>query len=407
MADARIDVHLDRRYPRTREQTVNENQAMRVSSRAQLALAWLAALMVPGVLTAGLLRVGGQRRDYVFLYLAVVAILGVLGGLWPALAAAALSFLLLDFFFVSPVGTFTIDSEQDIVNLLAFVATAGLVGLLAAHRRRALVRAEALAAQLSLANAEQAVAARQALLLARSEERIRALEETDRLRRDLLTTVSHELRTPLGTVLTASTNPLSADAAHPEAAYRLETIAAEARRLKALVDDLLDVAVIEAGMLDLDLEPMRVGDAIEAAVERLQHGSPGRTVRWHPADAQVDVMADWDRLGQVLDNLLINADRFSRAGTPITIDVGSDEPGLVWLRIADSGPGVPRDLRDRIFDRFVRGDWIAAGPRPAGTGLGLSIVKGLVEAHGGSIVVEDAEGKGARFRFTLPGASSG
>jgi K+-sensing histidine kinase KdpD len=366
-----------------------------------MALAWLATVLVPVLLTAGLVWIGGQRRDYVFLYLAVVATLGVLYGLWPALAASALSFLLVDFFFVPPVGTFTIDSEQDIVNLLAFVATASLVGLLTARRRRALVRAEALTLQLRQANVEQAEAARSALRLARSEERVRALEETDRLRRDLLGNVSHELRTPLGTILTESTNPLSPEAANPEATSRLRTIADEARRLKGLVDDLLDVAVIEAGMLDLDLEPMRVGDAIEAAVERLERRSPGRPVRWDATEAQVEAVADWDRLGQVFDNLLANADRFSPAGAPIRIDVGRDEPGLVWIRISDSGPGVPRDLRARIFERFVRGEPDGVGGQTVGTGLGLSIVRGLVEAHGGSIQVEETDGTGAAFRFTL------
>jgi two-component system, OmpR family, sensor histidine kinase KdpD len=143
---------------------------VRVNARAQQVLAWLAVVLMPGLLTAGLLWVGGQKRDYVFLYLAVVAALGVLRGLWPALAASALSFLLVDFFFVPPVGTFTIDSEQDIVNLLAFAATASLVGLLTARRRQALVRAEALACQLEQANVEQAEAARSALRLARSEK---------------------------------------------------------------------------------------------------------------------------------------------------------------------------------------------------------------------------------------------
>jgi two-component system, OmpR family, sensor histidine kinase KdpD len=102
-------------------------------------LGWLAALAGPALLTAALVHVQTpQQRDYVFLYLGVVAVLGVLSGLWPAAVAAALSFLLVDFFFVPPVGTFTIADEQDIVNLLAFAATAGLVGLLASQRRRAL-----------------------------------------------------------------------------------------------------------------------------------------------------------------------------------------------------------------------------------------------------------------------------
>ena len=380
---------------------------MRLTSRAQRALAWLAAVLAPAVLTAGLLGIGGQSRDYVFLYLAVVAVLGVLGGLWPALAAAALSFLLVDFFFVPPHYTLTIDSEQDIVNLLAFVTTAGLVGLLTAQRRRALVRAEALALQLRQANQEQAEAARQALRLARSEERVRVLEETDRLRRDLLGNVSHELRTPLGTVLTESTNPLSPEAATGEADRRLRTIAGEARRLQALVDDMLDVAVIEAGTLELDLEPLRIADAIEAAVERLERVSPDRRVTWDRAGAEVEALADWDRLGQVLDNLLGNADRFSPPGAPIHVEVGEDQRDLVWVRIRDHGPGVPPGLRERIFDRFVRGDATPAGTRPAGTGLGLAIVRGLVEAHGGSVSVEEAGGSGAAFRFTLPRERSG
>jgi two-component system, OmpR family, sensor histidine kinase KdpD len=380
---------------------------MRITPRAQQAAAWMAAVLVPCLLTAGLLRLGGQKRDYVFLYLAVVAVLGVLRGLWPALAASAVSFLLVDFFFVPPVGTFTIDSEQDIVNLLAFVATAGLVGLLTARRLRTLVRAEALARQLRQANAEQAEASRAALRLARSEERVRALEETDRLRRDLLANVSHELRTPLGTILTESTNPLSPEAANPESDRRLRTIANEAHRLKALVDELLDMAVIEAGTLDLDLEPMRIGDAIEAAVERLERASPDREVQWKPSEAQIEALADWDRLGQIFDNLLVNADRYGPIGTPIRIEVGGDEGGLLWIRVSDSGPGVPPHVRARIFERFVRGDPETMGPGPVGTGLGLSIVRGLVEAHGGSIVLEETDGAGAAFRFTLPRAESG
>lgn len=116
----------------------------------------------------------------------------------------------------------------------------------------------------------------------------------------------------------------------------------------------------------------------------------------------VGVTADWDRLGQVLDNLLINADRFSPPGAGIRIEVGRDEGGPVWVRLSDSGPGVPRELRDRVFDRFVRASGDAQESRPAGTGLGLSIARGLIEAHGGWILLEETGGAGATFRFTLP-----
>jgi two-component system sensor histidine kinase KdpD len=370
---------------------------------------WLIALIGPGLLTALLVELGGtQKRDYIFLYLGLVAVLAVIRGLWPALLAAAISFLLVDYYFVPPVYTFTIADEQDIVNLLAFVATAGLVGLLASHRRRALLQSEALARQLREVNTElvrlnkeQAEAAQSALRLARSEQQIRALQETDRLRRELLANVSHELRTPLGTILTESTDRSGAKTVK-EAERRFATVAAEARRLEALVNDMLDMARIEGGALDLALEPLGVDDAIVAAAERLHHASPNREVAWDRA-TDLEVLADWDRLGQVLDNLLANADRFAPPGTPITLEVSKEEPGLATIRVLDRGPGVVTELRDRVFERFVRGDAKSDEAKAAGTGLGLAIVKGLVEAHAGSVALEESpDGVGAVFRFTLP-----
>jgi signal transduction histidine kinase len=250
-------------------------------------------------------------------------------------------------------------------------------------------------------NKEQAEAAQAALRLARSEQQIRVLQETDRLRRELLANVSHELRTPLGTILTESTDH-SAPLTVVEAERRLGTVAAEARRLEALVNDMLDMARIEGGALDLDLEPMALADAIAAATERLHHASPSRAVEFDRPTAEVDVLADWARLGQVLDNLLANADRFAPAGTPITVKASQEEPGLATIRVIDTGPGVANEVRERVFERFVRGD--SKGDQPqGGTGLGLAIVKGLVEAHAGSVALEESsDGGGAVFRFTLP-----
>jgi K+-sensing histidine kinase KdpD len=366
-------------------------------------LAWVVALAGPAALTAILVTAGGsETRYYVFVYLGLVAAEAVLWGLWPALTAAAVSFVLVDYFFVPPVRTLTIADEQDIVNLVAFAATAGGVGLLASQRRRALFQAEALTrtlrqtnAELARLNKEQAAAAQAALTLARSREQIRALQEADRSRREMLANVSHELRTPLATILTESTADGDPD-------RRLRAITAEARRLKALVDDMLDLAVIEAGALELRLEPVRLADAIEAAVERLHAASPDREVRWDAARAAVDVLADWDRLLQVLDNLLSNADRFGPAATPIEVGVGEAGPGLVAVRVRDHGPGVPSELRPRLFERFVHGPGPGGPIFQSGTGLGLAIVRGLVEAHAGTVVLEEPDGGGASFRFTLP-----
>jgi len=370
-------------------------------------LAWASAVAGPLIVTALVFHLSHQvQRDYVFIYLGLVAVVGVVSGLTPALLCAAISFLCVDWYFVQPVYTFTIADEQDIVNLLAFLAVAVIVGLLASRRRRAHLQAEALTRQLQEANTqlirvnrEQAEEATAALRLARSEQQIRTLQESDRLRRELLANVSHELRTPLGTILTESTAAQGSRTA-AEMSSSLETVAAEARRLKSLVDDILDMTVIESGALELDLVALGLDDAIAAAVERLHRASPDRDVAWDRESADAEVLADWNRLGQIFDNLLSNADRFGPPGTPIRVRVSHEAAGLVTIRVQDEGPGVPEELRDRIFERFFRGD----GVKPGGTGLGLSIVRGLVQAHAGTVAVEVAGHGGAVFRFTIPEA---
>ena len=369
---------------------------------------WAAAIAGPPIVTAALFSFSHQtQRDYIFFYLALVAIVGVFRGLWPAVVCGIVSFLCVDYFFVPPVYTWTIADEQDIVNLSAFLATAVLVGLLASRRRNALLEAQALTRQLQHANTElirlnkeQAEAAQAALRLARSEQQINALKETDRLRRELLANVSHELRTPLGTILTESTGATTARSPE-EMQQTMQTIAAEARRLNALVADMLDMTTIEGGALELDLAPADLGDAIEAAAERLHRVSPQREIRWNREAAGIEVLVDWDRLGQVFDNLLSNADRFAPPDTAIEIEVAREPAGMATVHVVDHGPGIPPELRERIFERFFR---VGTDGQGGGTGLGLAIVKGLVEAHAGTVAVEDRAGAGAVFRFTLPEA---
>lgn len=372
---------------------------------------WAGAIGAPALLTVLLVHLGGsEKRDYVFLYLAIVVVLGVAGGTKAALFSAGLSFLMVDFYFVPPLYTFTIADEQDIVNLFAFVVTAVVVGVLASRRRQALIEARGLTQQLREVNAElarlnreQAEASQSALRLARSEQQIRTLQDADRARRELLANVSHELRTPLGTILTQATDQSVARLAG-ETGRRFHTIAAEARRLKTLVDDLLDMARIEGDALELDLEPVGLADAIEAAQDRLHRNSPRRRLHWDRNAAAVEVFADWNRLGQVLDNLLSNANRFGPPGTPLWLEARPRGDGLVEIAVSDEGPGVEAELAEHIFERFVRSD-TEAEVSTGGSGLGLAIVKGLVEAHAGTVSL-DARGEhgGATFRFTLPEA---
>jgi two-component system sensor histidine kinase KdpD len=170
--------------------------------RGQVALAaGIAAIVSPSLLTAILLQTGGHERNYVFLYMALVAVIAVLAGLWPSLLAAGTSFLLVDYFFVPPVGTFTITDRQDFVNLLVLFGTAGFVGALASNRRRAFVRAGVLARQLQQVNEElvrlnreQAEAAQAELRLAHTQQLVATLEQTDRDRRCFRTAVARPMR---------------------------------------------------------------------------------------------------------------------------------------------------------------------------------------------------------------------
>ncbi len=364
----------------------------------------LAAVVAPAILTAVLLQLHSPQREYIFIYMAVVAVIAVLRGLWPALLAAAVSFLLVDYFFVAPARTLTIADEQDLVNLAIFFGTAGVVGLLAGRRREAQIRAQGLARELRNANAElvrlnrdQAAAAQAAVRLARTEQQVQLLQQAEQELRDLLATISHELRTPIGTILTDTTNMLRTQEMNTSVRYRIEGIATEARRLNRLLADMLSLARIESGALHLTLEPVQVGDAVAAAAERLKRAAPDRTVEWDPKEAAVSVLADWDSLGQIFDNLLDNANRFAPPGTPISVRVGHEDPGRVAIRVVDRGPGVPAPMRERLFNRFVKGPHTAGD----GTGLGLAITRGLVEAHAGSITLEDGPPGETTFRFTL------
>jgi two-component system sensor histidine kinase KdpD len=374
---------------------------MRVpASRRDVLLPLGVAILAPAALTALLVALNqGNIRNYVFVYLGIVAILGLATGLRDAIVAAACSFLLVDFFFVRPVHSFQFADSTDLVNLVVFFGTAGVVGTLGSRRRAAQRRAENLARELQRANIELA-------RLAETERQVRILEETDRLRREFLANVSHELRTPLASILTGATTLLHGQSLPENLRAEAEALARESRRLNRLVSDLLDMTRIEGGIVEIRPAEVDLNEAIAASVERLHRQSPDRPVAVEVPASTPEVMADWSRLGQVLDNLLENADHAAPVTSPIQVTASQADGGEVVVRVIDSGPGVPESLRGQIFDRFVRG---GEGDldRGAGMGLGLPIVRGLVEAQGGVVWLEDGEaGTGACFAFSLPAADA-
>lgn len=238
-----------------------------------------------------------------------------------------------------------------------------------------------------------------ALALERSQLRERAtqaeiLEAVDRLRAALLGAVSHDLRTPLATIKIAG-SALAAQGeglAPHDAAELCRLIEAETDRLSSLVGGLLDMTRLQAGVLGVERESLSVADLLAwALAARDSSFGEGRVVL-DVAGSLPAVCADRVLIGQVLANLLDNADRFAPEGTAITVSAAA-VGDHVEISVADRGPGVPADERDAVFDSFVRFD---TGGR---AGLGLWIAKTFVEAHGQRIWVADAAG--ACFVFTL------
>jgi two-component system sensor histidine kinase KdpD len=249
---------------------------------------------------------------------------------------------------------------------------------------------------------EAALAADRDRLL-REAARAEALQEADRLKSALLSAVSHDLRTPLASIKASASSLLQPDIEWDAETQRefLTAIDEETDRLTHLVGNLLDLSRIEGGALRPERDWYDVRELLETVAGRI-----GRTVAHHRLVLDVapdtgEALIDYVQIGQVLMNLVENAVKFAPEGSEIRIAAIRRGPELE-LSVADRGPGVPAAERERVFEKFYRAEHTGAGT--PGTGLGLAIARGLVEAHGGRIWVEDAPGGGARFVFVLPGA---
>ena len=230
------------------------------------------------------------------------------------------------------------------------------------------------------------------------------LEEVERMRAEFLAMVSHELRTPLtsikGSTLTALGNPNSLDPTEIQQFFRI--IDSQADKMHELIGGLLDLARIEAGTLSVTPEPTEVISLVEDARKSMTSWVDGANLRIEISQELPLIMADRQRVVQVLTNLLANAIRYSPDGAPVMINVWRSDIHIAFS-IIDQGRGLSADLLPRLFKKFTRIDGGDMGGGVAGSGLGLAICKGIVEAHGGRIWAEsEGLGKGARFTFTIP-----
>ncbi|HEY3523836.1 MAG TPA: HAMP domain-containing sensor histidine kinase [Candidatus Limnocylindrales bacterium] len=221
------------------------------------------------------------------------------------------------------------------------------------------------------------------------------LEADERQRRSLLADVSHELRTPLSVV--QGTLEAILDGVYPADAAHLQPLVDETLVLARLVEDLRTLALAEAGTLALHREPTDIGLLLGdvAAAFGSTAAEAGVTVTATAPDLP---MLDVDpvRIRQVLDNVVANAVRHSPAGGTVAIEARRQPNGEVAVEVRDEGAGIPPDLRDHVFDRFVK------SPDSRGSGLGLAIARGIVEAHGGRIEATSGSSGGTTLRFHLP-----
>lgn len=241
--------------------------------------------------------------------------------------------------------------------------------------------------------------------LATEERAAAVVRESDRLKSALLSAVSHDLRTPLASIKATASGLLEDDVRYDAATMRqfLAGIDGEADRLMRLVSNLLDVSRIEAGSLHPNQDWYEPAELIGTALGTLAPILAGHRVKRVLAPDLPLVWCDYVHVQHVLANLLENAVYYAPAGTTITIAARCHEIEVV-LTVADEGPGVPLEERGRVFNAFVRGAAAGAGG-VGGTGLGLAICKGLIEANGGRIWINEAPCRGAVFAIALPCAA--
>ena len=230
------------------------------------------------------------------------------------------------------------------------------------------------------------------------------LEETERLRTNFLDLVSHEMRVPLTSIKGSATTALRTSPDPNLGVMRqfFRIIDEQADRMHSLLDELLDAGRIETGTLAVDPEPTEVVRLVDQARSTFLSGSGRQTIHVDLAPGLPRVMADRQRIAQVLNNLLANASKHSPESSTIRISAKREEVHVA-ISVSDEGQGVPPELLPRLFQKHVR---LGKDRGSGGSGLGLSICKGLVEAHGGRIWAESGgTNQGTRFTFTIPVAN--
>jgi two-component system sensor histidine kinase KdpD len=342
-------------------------------------------------------------------FLLLVLFLATAWGPRPAVLASILAAASFNYFFLPPVGTFTISDPHNWVAIIAFLITAVTVGQLSARAKQRTEEAEVGKREIERLYEEL----REAFERASHAE---GLRQSEKLKSALLDAVTHDLRTPLTSIKASITTLLDEArdrtdgnqvvALDDESKIEMmEVIDEESDRLNRFIGGLIELARIEAGEMHLRRRWGTVDEITSAALQRAEPMTRSHNVEVKIESELPVVRVDEQAVSEVVYTLVDNAAKYSPKGTTIRITAQRYDDGMIKMTVEDSGEGIPIDLRERVFEKFFRAtrDGDISTHRPSGIGMGLAIAKGIVEAHQGKIWIESGSGgKGTRVVFTLP-----
>jgi K+-sensing histidine kinase KdpD len=370
-------------------------------------------LAVVGIaIMTGLLKLFGEHINSTTVALGLLLVVLLIAAGWgsrPAVLASLLGVACFNLFYLPPVGRLTIEEPDNWVALFAFLFTAVTAGQLWARAKRQTEEANAGRREIERLYTELQDAFERA-------SQAKALEQSERLKSALLDAVTHDLRTPL-TSIKASVTTLLDDP--PSRTGREETVSLDAEgrremlevideetdRLNRFIEGLMELARIEAGEMHLRRRWGSIEEIVSAAMERAAPLTREHQIKVRLDDGLPPVRVDERAVAEVVYTLVDNAAKYSPKDTNINVEAKSSNGQVVQLSVEDEGPGVPAALRERVFDKFFRAmrDGDSGRHQPSGSGMGLAIARGIVEAHGGRIWIEDSSGShGSRVVITLP-----
>ncbi len=309
----------------------------------------------------------------------------------PALLASFVAMLCFNYFFIPPVHTWTISDPQNLVAWAAFTITAIVAGELSAYARRRARESERLYEELQTAF--------------KTATQAEALRQSEKLKSALLDAVTHDLRTPLTSIKASVTTLLDSEGGHRTIELNsegrqefLDIINEETDRLNGFIEGMVQLARVEAGSVDATGTLSSVEEIITIALERAEPVLAAHHLVVNLERELPLIRVDARAIAEVIYNLVENAAKYSPAKTDITITAAS-HGNSVLISVMDQGQGIPTEMRERVFEKFVRLDEDAAG----GLGLGLAIAKGIVEAQNGTIEIRSGNnGKGTKIVLMLP-----